>query len=194
LFPAKGDEEAEVPWLSGQSPFSPSNTHASRTVLSSVKFFGPYRRLNRAIRELSVRIREARCGVLFGADFQVRVSPQNQHPNSRITSPAVISPGHWIRARRPAVLLPSWGLPSQPRSPKRLGHRVAAGGHGIASGYTRVSAGRGRFSDPVESNSVRAAVGLAALASFAAMPNQLPLSPARVWHMGSAKQSTGSLE
>ena len=28
-------------------------------------------------------------------------------------------------------------------------------------------------------------------ASFGAMPNQLPLSPARVWHMGSAKQSTG---
>jgi carbon-monoxide dehydrogenase large subunit len=33
-----------------------------------------------------------------------------------------------------------------------------------------------------------------ALASFGAMPNQLPLSPARVWHMGSAKQSTGSSE
>src|SRR6516164_9552811 len=29
-----------------------------------------------------------------------------------------------------------------------------------------------------------------ALASFGAMPNQLPLSPARVWHMGSAKHST----
>jgi len=29
-----------------------------------------------------------------------------------------------------------------------------------------------------------------ALASFGAMPNQLPLSPARVWHMGSVKQST----
>jgi len=29
-----------------------------------------------------------------------------------------------------------------------------------------------------------------ALASFGAMPNQLPLSPARVWHMSSAKQST----
>ena len=33
-----------------------------------------------------------------------------------------------------------------------------------------------------------------ALASFGAMPNQLPLSPARVWHMGSAKQSTRILE
>jgi carbon-monoxide dehydrogenase large subunit len=33
-----------------------------------------------------------------------------------------------------------------------------------------------------------------ALASFGAMPNQLPLSPARVWHMSSAKQSTGSSE
>ena len=33
-----------------------------------------------------------------------------------------------------------------------------------------------------------------ALASFGAMPNQLPLSPARVWHMGSDKQSTGSSE
>ena len=31
-----------------------------------------------------------------------------------------------------------------------------------------------------------------ALVSFGATPNQLPLSPARVWHMGSAKQSTGS--
>jgi hypothetical protein len=29
-----------------------------------------------------------------------------------------------------------------------------------------------------------------ALTSFGAMPNQLPLSPAGVWHMGSAKQST----
>jgi carbon-monoxide dehydrogenase large subunit len=27
-----------------------------------------------------------------------------------------------------------------------------------------------------------------ALTSFGAMPNQLPLSPARVWHMGSAKR------
>jgi carbon-monoxide dehydrogenase large subunit len=32
------------------------------------------------------------------------------------------------------------------------------------------------------------------LAAFAAMPNQLPLSPARVWHMGSAKRPTGSSE
>ena len=29
-----------------------------------------------------------------------------------------------------------------------------------------------------------------ALASFGAMPNQLPLSPARVWHIGSAKKAT----
>ena len=29
-----------------------------------------------------------------------------------------------------------------------------------------------------------------ALTSFGATPNQLPLSPARVWHMSSAKQST----
>jgi aerobic carbon-monoxide dehydrogenase large subunit len=33
-----------------------------------------------------------------------------------------------------------------------------------------------------------------ALASFEAMPNQLPLSPARVWHMISAKQSARSSE
>jgi aerobic carbon-monoxide dehydrogenase large subunit len=33
-----------------------------------------------------------------------------------------------------------------------------------------------------------------ALAWFGAMPNQLPLSPARVWHMGSAKQSTWGSE
>ena len=31
-----------------------------------------------------------------------------------------------------------------------------------------------------------------ALASFGPMPNQLPLSPARVWHIGSAKQATDS--
>ncbi len=55
-------------------------------------FFGPYRELNLTIRELSARIREAHYGVLFGADFPVRVSPQNQHPNSRITSPAVTIP------------------------------------------------------------------------------------------------------
>ena len=47
-------------------------------------------------------------------------------------------PRHWIRARRPAALLLSWGLPSQPRSPKCLGHRVAAGRHGIASACTRL--------------------------------------------------------
>jgi hypothetical protein len=29
-----------------------------------------------------------------------------------------------------------------------------------------------------------------ALASFGAMPNQLPLSPARVWHIGSLKKAT----
>ena len=79
------------------------------------------------------------------AVFQVRVSPQNQHPNSRITSPAVIIPAATgFRARRSAALLLSWGLTSQPRSPKRLGHRVAAGGHGIASGYTRLG-GSGTF-------------------------------------------------
>ena len=33
-----------------------------------------------------------------------------------------------------------------------------------------------------------------ALGSFGAMPNQLPLSPARVWHMSSAKRSTASPE
>jgi aerobic carbon-monoxide dehydrogenase large subunit len=33
-----------------------------------------------------------------------------------------------------------------------------------------------------------------ALASFGAMPNQLPLSPARVWHMASTKQSPRSSE
>jgi aerobic carbon-monoxide dehydrogenase large subunit len=33
-----------------------------------------------------------------------------------------------------------------------------------------------------------------ALASFGAMPNELPLSPARIWHMASAKRSTGRSE
>ena len=32
-----------------------------------------------------------------------------------------------------------------------------------------------------------------ALASFGAMPNDLPLSPARVWRMGQAKQRSDSL-
>src|SRR5215468_2309359 len=32
------------------------------------------------------------------------------------------------KIQRPAALLPAWGLIRQPRSPKRLGHRVAAGG------------------------------------------------------------------
>ena len=31
-----------------------------------------------------------------------------------------------------------------------------------------------------------------ALASFEAMPNQLPLSPARVWRMALAKNSVGA--
>src|SRR5208282_6405100 len=42
-----------------------------------------------------------------------------------------------VRARRAAELLP-WGLTSQPCSPKRLGHRVASNGHGIASACTRL--------------------------------------------------------
>jgi hypothetical protein len=33
-----------------------------------------------------------------------------------------------------------------------------------------------------------------ALTSFGAMPNELPLSAARVWHMGSAKQPIESSE
>jgi hypothetical protein len=34
--------------------------------------------------------------------------------------------------------LAPWGLTGQPCSPKRLGHPVAAGGHGIASARTRL--------------------------------------------------------
>src|SRR5438046_3248552 len=37
-----------------------------------------------------------------------------------------------------AMLLPPWGLTRQPRSPKRLGHRFAAGGPGIASADARL--------------------------------------------------------
>jgi hypothetical protein len=37
------------------------------------------------------------------------------------------------RAPRPAALLPPSGLTRQPRSPKGLGHRIAASGPGIAS-------------------------------------------------------------
>src|SRR5215831_19572475 len=40
------------------------------------------------------------------------------------------------KVRTPAALLPAWGLIRQPRSPKRLGHRVAAGGPGMARART----------------------------------------------------------
>src|SRR5947209_9911820 len=40
--------------------------------------------------------------------------------------------------KAPPALLSPWGLTRQPRSPKRLGHRVAAGGRGIASARTRL--------------------------------------------------------
>ena len=43
-----------------------------------------------------------------------------------------------VRVRSAAMLLPPWGLTSQPCSPKRLGHRVASSGHGIASACTRL--------------------------------------------------------
>jgi hypothetical protein len=33
-----------------------------------------------------------------------------------------------------------------------------------------------------------------ALAWFGAMPNELPLSPARIWHIASAKRSAGRSE
>src|SRR5215472_17137617 len=59
--------------------------------------------------------------------------------------------GHWLalfaeesKVRRSAALLPAWGLIRQPRSPERLGHRVAAGGPGIAQARTRL-AGSGTF-------------------------------------------------
>src|SRR6266850_4783439 len=42
-----------------------------------------------------------------------------------------------------------------------------------ADDQQRISAGRGRFSDPVESNSVRAAVGLAAGASSSRIVNEI---------------------
>src|SRR6266446_2419948 len=42
------------------------------------------------------------------------------------------------RTRRPAALLPPWGLARQPRPPKRLSHSIAAGWHGIASAGTRL--------------------------------------------------------
>jgi hypothetical protein len=42
------------------------------------------------------------------------------------------------RALRTARLSPAWGLTRQRRSPKCLGHRVAASGHGIASACARL--------------------------------------------------------
>ena len=62
--------------------------------------------------------------------------PQPSRPTS--TSWASSSRGHLIPARKPVALLLSWGLSSQPRSPKCLGYRIAAGGHGIASGCARL--------------------------------------------------------
>ena len=43
------------------------------------------------------------------------------------------------KIQSPAALLPAWGLIRQPRSPKRLGHRVAAGGPGIDRARTRLA-------------------------------------------------------
>src|SRR5580693_563016 len=58
--------------------------------------------------------------------------------NSQITSPALSSPRLPNWGTKAGALLLSWGLTSQPRSPKRLGHRIAAGGPGIASACTRL--------------------------------------------------------
>src|SRR5262249_44466273 len=62
-----------------------------------------------------------------------------------------------FKVRRPAALLLPWGLIRQPRSPERLGHRVAPGGPGIAPAHTRL-AGSKTFSDPVAPTSARVVV------------------------------------
>ena len=62
----------------------------------------------------------------------LRSSREDRHRSRRAGAPRRTPQG-------PPALLPSWGLTCQPRSPKRLGHRVAAGGSGIASPGRRLS-------------------------------------------------------
>src|ERR1700746_4099526 len=69
--------------------------------------------------------------------------------NSQITSPASLSPWPPNSGTKARALLLSWGLTSQPRSPKRLGHRIAAGGPGIASACTRLGGGGAGFPSPL---------------------------------------------
>ena len=70
----------------------------------------PNRELNQAFREFSGRIREATYGSRFA---------------------------RCRGARSPTALLGPSGLTRQPRSPKRLGHRVAASGRGIVAACGR---------------------------------------------------------
>src|SRR6266446_1762888 len=90
----------------GQNGNQISALRANSLRVRTGNFLTPYRELNRPIRELFTVIRESRSPPpLFG-----------------------LSPGD----RGPLRLSPPWGLTRQPRSPERLGHRVAARGHGIA--------------------------------------------------------------
>ena len=75
----------------------------------------------------------------------LRSSREDRHRSRRAGAPRRTPQG-------PPALLPSWGLTCQPRSPKRLGHRVAAGGSGIASPGRRLSGSEtflgSRWGDP----------------------------------------------
>jgi hypothetical protein len=97
------------------------------------------------------------------AVFQVRVSPQNQHPNSRITSPAVIIPAIGFRLQGP---LPYCCLGVFPANPARRNASAIASplaGTGLLR-PARVSADRKRFSDSVGGISARAVDGRASRA------------------------------
>jgi hypothetical protein len=81
----------------------------------------------------------ARSPQIIPAGVRAALLPaQRAKSNSQITSPASLSPRPPNSGTKARALLLSWGLTSQPRSPKRLGHRIAAGGPGIASACTRV--------------------------------------------------------
>src|SRR5215813_10818585 len=86
------------------------------------EFIRPSRELNRTITEVIRLIMESHAGGHFSCD-----------------------------AAKPP-LLPAWDLTRQPRSPKRLGHRVAAGGRGIVSARTCLGGSatffRSRWGDP----------------------------------------------
>ena len=102
-------------------------TRGSRIIREQYWDFGP------TLAAEKLRIRAGRRGPAMQMPAGDR-SPADRPAPAAHRHPAATGFG----SGRPTALLLSWGLSSQPRSPKRLGNRVAAGGHGIASGCVRL--------------------------------------------------------